>query len=32
VVLPDTTILLGEGDEAEVDKFLNLIIKIKDAE
>jgi N-methylhydantoinase A len=32
VVLPDTTILVGEGDEAEVDKFLNLIIKIKDAE
>lgn len=31
VVLPDTTILVGEGDEAEVDNFLNLIIKIKDA-
>lgn len=28
VVRPDTTILVGEGDEAEVDRFLNLIITI----
>jgi len=28
VVQPDTTILVGEGDEAEVDPFLNLVITI----
>ncbi|MCW5878563.1 MAG: hypothetical protein KIS80_06820, partial [Anaerolineales bacterium] len=28
VVRPDTTILVGEGDEAEVDPFLNLVITI----
>jgi N-methylhydantoinase A len=31
VVRPDTTILIGEGDQAEVDTFLNLVISIKDA-
>jgi len=31
VVLPDTTILIGEGDQAEVDAFRNLVINIKDA-
>lgn len=31
VVLPDTTILVGEGDQAEVDAFRNLVINIKDA-
>ncbi|MCW5873251.1 MAG: hydantoinase/oxoprolinase family protein [Anaerolineales bacterium] len=28
VVRPDTTILVGEGDHAEVDAFLNLVITI----
>ncbi len=28
VVRPDTTILVGQGDTAEVDRFLNLVITI----
>lgn len=28
VVRPDTTILVGQGDTAEVDRFLNLIVTI----
>lgn len=31
VVLPDTTILVGQGDHAEVDSFLNLVITIEGA-